>query len=143
MLDDRARSGCRAERAALLAVARILQRLLGRALGDADALQADREAGEVHHREHAGEPAVLLADQVADRAALIPVHHGAGRGGVNAELVLDRMRAHVVMRAEAEPSSSTSTLGTRNSEMPLLPAGASGSRASTKWMMLSVRSCSP
>ena len=100
MLDDRARSGGRAERAALLALARILQRLLRRPLGDADALQADREAGEVHHREHAGEPAVLLADQVADRAAIIAVHHGAGRRGVNAELVLDRMRAHVVARAE-------------------------------------------
>ena len=100
MLDDRARSGCRAERAALLALAGILQRLLRRPLGDADALQADREAGEVHHGEHAGEPAVLLADQVADRAAVIPVDHGAGGGGVNTELVLDGMGAHVVKAAK-------------------------------------------
>ncbi|MCY1284157.1 hypothetical protein D9M68_525850 [compost metagenome] len=43
----------------------------------------------------------------------------------------------------SEPSSLTSTLGTRNSEMPLEPAGASGSLASTRWMMFSARSCSP
>ncbi|MNG36399.1 hypothetical protein D3C84_1234140 [compost metagenome] len=42
-----------------------------------------------------------------------------------------------------EPSALTSTLGTRNSEMPFGPAGASGSLASTRWMMFSVRSCSP
>ena len=28
-------------------------------------------------------------------------------------------------------------------EMPLVPAGASGTRASTRWTMLSARSCSP
>ncbi|MOA49849.1 hypothetical protein D3C78_1727840 [compost metagenome] len=43
----------------------------------------------------------------------------------------------------SEPSALTSTFGTRNSEMPFGPAGASGSRASTRWMMFSVRSCSP
>ena len=67
--------------------------LLGRALGDADALQADREARVVHHREHAGEAAVLLADQLADRAAVVAIDHRAGRRAVNAELVLDRMRS--------------------------------------------------
>jgi hypothetical protein len=30
-----------------------------------------------------------------------------------------------------------------NSEIPLMPGGASGSLASTRWTMLSVRSCSP
>ncbi len=30
-----------------------------------------------------------------------------------------------------------------NSEMPFTPAGASGRRASTRWMMLGVKSCSP
>ena len=42
-----------------------------------------------------------------------------------------------------EPSSATDTLGTRNRLMPRLPSGASGVRASTRWMMFSVRSCSP
>ena len=39
MLDDRARARCRAGGAALLALAGIGERLLRRALGDADALQ--------------------------------------------------------------------------------------------------------
>ncbi|MNE20416.1 hypothetical protein D3C80_1135350 [compost metagenome] len=43
----------------------------------------------------------------------------------------------------SEPSALTSTFGTRNSEMPFGPAGASGRRASTRWMMFSVRSWSP
>jgi hypothetical protein len=34
-------------------------------------------------------------------------------------------------------------LGTRNSEMPRVPGGASGRRASTRWTMLSAKSCSP
>ena len=41
------------------------------------------------------------------------------------------------------PSRATFTFGTMNSEMPLTPGGASGSRAKTRWMMLSVKSCSP
>mmetsp|Transcript_7748 Transcript_7748/g.22019 ORF Transcript_7748/g.22019 Transcript_7748/m.22019 type:complete len:220 (-) Transcript_7748:372-1031(-) len=41
------------------------------------------------------------------------------------------------------PSSSTVNLGTAKSEMPLMPGGASGRRASTQWRMLSVKSCSP
>ncbi|MCY1292319.1 hypothetical protein D9M69_386670 [compost metagenome] len=43
----------------------------------------------------------------------------------------------------SEPSALTISFGTRNSEMPLGPAGASGSLASTRWMMFPVRSCSP
>ena len=37
----------------------------GGALGDADALHADAEPRIVHHREHAGEAAVLLADRAS------------------------------------------------------------------------------
>ena len=84
---------------ALLALARISQRLLRRALGDADALQADGEAGAVHHREHAGHALVLFADEEADGAAVVAIDHGAGRRGMDAHLVLERMRAHVVARA--------------------------------------------
>ena len=47
------------------------------------------------------------------------------------------------LRRPGEPSSLTRTFGARNSEMPLTPAGAPSMRASTRWMMLSVRSCSP
>ena len=84
---------------ALLALARIGHRLLRRALGDRHALQADREPRAVHHGEHAGHALVFLADEEADGAAFVAVDHGAGGRGMNAELVLDRMRAHVVARA--------------------------------------------
>ncbi len=47
------------------------------------------------------------------------------------------------LRAPLLPSLLTSHFGTRNSEIPLVPVGASGVRASTMWMMLSVSSCSP
>jgi hypothetical protein len=47
------------------------------------------------------------------------------------------------LRSPSEPSALTRNLDTTNSEMPLLPAGASGSRASTRCTMLSDRSCSP
>ena len=100
MGDDRARPAARAGRPALAALARVVERRLRRPLGDADSLQADREAGIVHHREHAVHAAVLFAQQVADRAALVAVHHGAGGRAVNAELVLDRVAAHVVAGPE-------------------------------------------
>ena len=47
------------------------------------------------------------------------------------------------LRAPTLPSACGMNLGTTNSEMPLLPAGASGRRARTRWMMFSARSCSP
>ncbi|MNY54678.1 hypothetical protein D3C86_1905740 [compost metagenome] len=47
------------------------------------------------------------------------------------------------LRSPSEPSALTITLGTRNSEMPFAPSGAPGSLASTRWMMFSLRSCSP
>ena len=47
------------------------------------------------------------------------------------------------LRAPGPPCPSGRNFGTRNRLMPLMPGGASGIRASTKWMMLSVRSCSP
>ena len=71
-----------------------------RALGDRDTLEADRQARLVHHGEHAGHATVLLADEVASGAAAVAIDHGAGRRGVDAELVLDRVRPHVVAGAE-------------------------------------------
>ena len=52
---------------ALDAVAGIGECLLVGALGDAEALMADGEAGIVHHREHAAHAVVRLAEQEADR----------------------------------------------------------------------------
>ena len=85
--------------AALLASARVGERLLGRAFGNPDALQADCESGAIHHREHAGHAGIFLADQVAYRAVAIAHDHGAGRRAVDAELVLDRMGTDVVAGA--------------------------------------------
>ena len=76
------------------------ERGLRGALGDGDALQADRETGVVHHGEHASHAAVLLADEVAGGAAPVAIDHGAGGRGVEAELVLDRVGAGVVAGAE-------------------------------------------
>jgi len=47
------------------------------------------------------------------------------------------------LRAPGAPPASGTNFGTMNSEMPLLPAGAPGSRASTRWTMLAAMSCSP
>ncbi len=140
MHDDRVGlAGRLAGGAALAAFLRVGQRLLIGAVGDADAFEADAEPGLVHHREHAAHAAVFLADQVADRAALIAHGHGAGGSGVHAELVLDAAGVDVVARP-SEPSALTRNFGIRNSEMPLVPAGASGNRASTKCTMLSLMS---
>ena len=94
--DDGADRLGRAGGAALAALAGIVERLLERGLGHAHALQADIEPGRVHHREHAGQPPVLLADEPADGAAVVAEGHGAGRRGVDAELVLDSGAAQVV-----------------------------------------------
>ena len=85
--------------AALPALARIGERLLRGAFGDADALQPDAEPRPVHHGEHAGHAGVLFADDKARRPAVVAENHRAGRRAVDAELVLDRMRAHVVAGA--------------------------------------------
>ena len=45
--------------------------------------------------------------------------------------------------APTAPSAPGRYLGTRNRLIPFTPAGASGRRARTRWMMLSVRSWSP
>ena len=86
----------------LLAVARVAHGLLQRAFGDRHALQADGEPRAVHHREHAQHALVFFADQPAGGAAFVAIDHGAGRRGMDAHLVLDRMGAHVVARAVFE-----------------------------------------
>ena len=50
---------------------------------------------------------------------------------------------NTALRWPSEPSALTLNLGTTKSEMPFEPCGASGSRASTRWMMFAARSCSP
>ena len=47
------------------------------------------------------------------------------------------------LRWPGRPSSLGNSFGTMKSEMPLMPFGASGRRARTRWTMFSVRSWSP
>src|SRR6266567_6400800 len=95
MMDDRQR-GLGADRPALDALASEVARLLIGAFGDGDALQPDIEPGAVHHREHAFDAAILLADQPADGAAIVAEGEDAGRAGMDAELVLEADGADVV-----------------------------------------------
>ena len=128
------------QRAALQPLLRVGRGVLIGDLGLREALHGDAEPGAVHHHEHRGEAAVLLADQPALGA--VEVHH-AGRIAVDAHLVLDRAAGDAVAVAERAVLVDAGIFGTRNSEMPFTPAGAPSMRASTRWMMLSARSCSP
>ena len=126
---------------ALHALAGVVARHLVGPLGDREPLEPDAEAGVVHHGEHVFEAAVLLAHQISDGPAFA-IGHDAGGAAVDAELVFQRNGAQVVGRAEV-PSGLTRYLGTMKSEMPRVPGGASGVRASTIWTMLGASSWSP
>ncbi|MNI53960.1 hypothetical protein D3C73_1088210 [compost metagenome] len=58
-------------------------------------------------------------------------------------ILCSREPQDTALRAPTEPSAFGMNFGTMNREMPLVPAGASGRRASTMWTMLSAMSCSP
>ena len=58
-------------------------------------------------------------------------------------ILCSRAPQRMPLRSPTEPSAFGRNFGTMNSEMPLVPPGASGRRASTRWTMFSVRSCSP
>src|SRR5262252_7279878 len=92
--------GVHCRRAALAALARIGKRLLGRAFGNTDALQANGEPRAIHHREHAVHPGILFTDEKAGGAAGVTEYHRTGRRAVNSKLVFDRVCAHVVACAE-------------------------------------------
>ena len=58
--------------------------------------------------------------------------------------ILCSMEPHVTaLRVPGSPWASGRNFGTTNSEIPLVPFGASGNRASTRCTMFSPRSCSP
>ena len=76
-----------------------------------------------------------VSGKAASLLALILVAPIAGKAS-------DRIGSRGLMTT-TRPSLSSTNFGTMNSEMPFTPAGASGRRASTRWMMLSVKSCSP
>ncbi len=103
MDDDRVGLGVRLalvgdEGPALAAVLRIGDGVLIGDLALGEALQADPEAGRVHHDEHGGEALLGLADQPAGRIVVV---QQAGRIAVDAHLLLDRAAGDSVALAEA------------------------------------------
>ncbi len=117
-----------------------VQRLLVRPLAEAQPLQADRQPGVVHHREHVAHAVVFAADEPADRARRRPSHTSASRGCPSL-CSIDTQLAP--LRSPSDPSAPTRNFGTRNIEMPFVPGGDPGVRASTRCTMLSATSCSP
>ena len=60
----------------------------------------DGKPGAIYHREHASHAGVFFADQKRGRAATVAEDHGAGWRAMNAQFVLDRVRAHIIARAK-------------------------------------------
>ena len=85
----------------LNAALRIIARLLIGALGDRDALQPDIEPRRIHHQEHVFDAAAFLADQRADRAAIVAIGQNASRARMNSQLFLELQAADVVARADS------------------------------------------
>ena len=84
----------------LHALARESDCALVRPLPDPHALEPHGKAREIHHDEHVLEPAVLLADEISDGAAMVAVSEHCRRACMNPELVLDRRAQDVVARTE-------------------------------------------
>jgi hypothetical protein len=85
------------EGSALAPVLRVGDGVLVGDLPLGEALQADAEAGGVHHDEHRGETLLRLADQIAGRAVVI---QKAGRVAVDSHLLLDRAALDAVALAQ-------------------------------------------
>ena len=127
-------------RAALAALQGEGQRLLVGPLGDADALHADVQPRGVHHGEHVRQALVRLARPARPWRPRTASRRWARRGcPACARCSPGRRSFGCAQRAVL----ADRRLGARNSEMPRLPAGASGRRASTRWTMFSAQSWSP
>jgi hypothetical protein len=93
-------------RAAPVAVARVMQRILVAGITEHGGAHADANTRLVHHVEHVAQPLVLFADQITDCPALLAeIEHGR-RGAAPAHLVQQPGQRHIVARAE-EPSALT------------------------------------
>ncbi|MNQ77520.1 hypothetical protein D3C85_923900 [compost metagenome] len=108
--------------AALTAVQGIGEGVLIGALGDADALDADGQAGGVHHDEHMGQALVRTADQFGAGAL---IGHDAGGRGVDAQLVLDADRVEGVAFAQ-RPVGVDGELGRQEQADALRPGRGVG-----------------
>ena len=88
--------GWSADCPSLAPVASVGQGLLVGPLGYGQTLQADEQAGLVHHREHVPHPLVLFADEESHGPLGVAEGQDAGGAGVDAHLVLDGDTGHVV-----------------------------------------------
>lgn len=139
MLDNRAhtRFGIGPKSAALLAFFCIVQSLLISSFRNAYALNADQQAGIVHHREHTGEAAIFFANQVTDSPGFLAFHktiaidHGAGGGGVDAHLMFKTRAEHVIATSE-RTIRIDEKFRDEKQRYAFVPGGASGRRASTR-----------
>ena len=73
----------------------------------------------------------LFGSPTSQPLRVIEVDH-AGRVAVNAHLVLDGTALHAIALAGLAGLGSGTNFGTMKSEMPFVPFGASGRRASTR-----------
>ena len=98
MFDDRnTRLGFGPDGTTLDSLSGVVEGLLESPFADGDAFHADAHAGHVHHREHVPHPLLLVTDEIANGTLpFVAVRHHTGRGGVDAELVLERDDFQVV-----------------------------------------------
>src|SRR5680860_506479 len=127
------------ERTALRPGLRVLQTVLIGNLRQTQALHTYSQPGLIHHGKHVPHAPMLLSHQVT---------HGSIKLSSQVEeplmpIFFSRDPQMTAFLSPREPSSLTLYLGTRNRLMPLIPGGASGRRARTRWMMFSVKSWSP
>src|SRR5262249_20939299 len=89
------------QRTALAPLSGVSEGLLKGALRDRDTLHADIKSRAVHHRKHARKPFVFFPNEKSRCAATIAIDHGAGRRGMDSELVLNGRAKNIVARAKA------------------------------------------
>src|SRR5690606_34918218 len=81
---------------------RVIEGVQVRAPGDAEALDADADPGEVHKEEHLAHAAMLdLTHELTDAGIVIAELHDAGRGRLDAHLILDARDGDIIVFAEA------------------------------------------
>ena len=115
-------SAARVEVRALHALLRVGQRRPVAGREGADGLGAHHHPGVLDHLEHLRDAVVHLAEQVADRGdAVLPERELAGRGRLEAHLVLDVRDERAVALAELAGAGSKWNFGTRNSDRPFVP----------------------
>ena len=105
-----------------------------------DRLGADHHPGVLDDVEHLGDAVVHVAEQGADGRLLAAEGQLAGRGDLQAHLLLDVGDVDAVALAELAGLEVDGYFGTTKSDRPLVPGPAPSGRASTKCTTLSTMS---